>query len=1331
MGLAEISCFSSEASPIGRKKTEKCQYFPSLEVERASFQRGSASFLEYVDHKEEKRSENSGSTKETHRGTDSTLRRSSPTGNPPRQHKQIDRVMLKFRSVATMPQRRASSLRENGYTCGVDNDAERGSSGLTDDDFSSSLPAEIIFRIFTFLSNSDLIQAAQTSRFWRNLIKEDNHIRAIHLHYFACELHAWMSSRYNLRLKKRCTTKTDSKIKVLTHEWESPRSSWSMITTTKGKVVIDFSLLIKSIQPLWRGPSVIQHSPARNNEGQTMIDTRAGVTDSYHCQMLLTPSEWYVSVLVGEEVLRHHQPRSMEEYFDRQVSQFGHPSYTKNIEFNRDTLFRYVSHILPPPSVSDMWKGQQAAAEHVKILYESIRDSLSLDNLQSANVNLFIGGAEVGVVAPQASHQSPSQRRLILSGEHVDRLIQLKPTVLSEWEVQSGDDITNRVHVLLLVYQIDHPSTFRSLASLYARAQSYVPRDRLHVIVAGLEPEVVERQKKGLAGLLSLQNNRVKDETAQNWSHSIGALWIKTNTFSTYWFSRWGHQGMEVHCLVPPHRESTFVDNMLHELVKKNDLEGLEKHLRKEKGTNVDVKDETGQTPLHIAAYDGHFNIAYLLLSRGADVNSRDQQQWTPLHCSTNQGHLKISSLLLSRGSDPNAVNINRATPFHYVVRSEYSEDLIEVLHLMMENRADIDCKNNAGETPLMGAVSKKMTETVRFLIDYGANVNVKTSSGRTPLHYAVEMNARDISVILLKNGADRDAKMTEEPFHSPQKLAQLKGSPQIREVFAQSSWYEDHTYTSFTREGIEEELMSASPFMGSPSEEPPSPCIDGQNVSPGRRGTRPLPAVPVRTRRITRTESELIPNMPFRRHESGMFMIRPSDVTASQMSVSSPILGSPAINLDLEDPSIGLDIDINNGDAHYWKEKYLVLLEAVKKKYHIDKNIVGHYPGFYEETGVPNPNPEVSLLFQHCNYKNWFYHQEHAVYIGRMNRRNTTDKFEPLIITVTQDIHKYRMIVFTRLGDMQVLLPIHTEVNPRKSLQHSFSELPGKGKQLSKELLQLAKEKIIETRGTDRTELLISLELAGPSYNKENTKEMRDRLLEFEQYDPLKAKCFNVGVLYSKEGQTNEDEQFGNQHPSQAFDDFLNFLGDKIPLNGWLGHRGDLDTSGDTGHTSLYRRWKAFEIMFHVSTLLPYLPGEAQQMHRKRRIGNDIVTIVFQEGGQYTPPIRSQFLHCYVVVSPAALPNGRTGYKVQAACQTGVPGFGPQLGLDCVYERSREFREFLLTKVINSQLAALRHPQLREKIWCRPKEDYLVRIVKDYAKKKEHNTLENASPFT
>ncbi len=90
-----------------------------------------------------------------------------------------------------------------------------------------------------------------------------------------------------------------------------------------------------------------------------------------------------------------------------------------------------------------------------------------------------------------------------------------------------------------------------------------------------------------------------------------------------------------------------------------------------------------------------------------------------------------------------------------------------------------------------------------------------------------------------------------------------------------------------------------------------------------------------------------------------------------------------------------------------------------------------------------------------------------------------------------------------------------------------------------------------------------------------------------------------------------------------------MQFLGDKIPLRGWLGYRGDLDLKDNaTGKFSIYRRWKGFEIMFHVSTYLPFTKeGGDQQVARKRRIGNDIGVVVFQEGGQYHPPIKSNVL--------------------------------------------------------------------------------------------------------
>lgn len=49
-------------------------------------------------------------------------------------------------------------------------------------------------------------------------------------------------------------------------------------------------------------------------------------------------------------------------------------------------------------------------------------------------------------------------------------------------------------------------------------------------------------------------------------------------------------------------------------------------------GADVNSKSDSGDTPLHIAAQDGHTKIVEILLKSGADVNSLDSRDQTPLH---------------------------------------------------------------------------------------------------------------------------------------------------------------------------------------------------------------------------------------------------------------------------------------------------------------------------------------------------------------------------------------------------------------------------------------------------------------------------------------------------------------------------------------------------------------------------------------------------------------------------------------------------------------------------------------------------------------------------
>uniref|UniRef100_A0A3B5M498 Rap-GAP domain-containing protein n=1 Tax=Xiphophorus couchianus TaxID=32473 RepID=A0A3B5M498_9TELE len=173
----------------------------------------------------------------------------------------------------------------------------------------------------------------------------------------------------------------------------------------------------------------------------------------------------------------------------------------------------------------------------------------------------------------------------------------------------------------------------------------------------------------------------------------------------------------------------------------------------------------------------------------------------------------------------------------------------------------------------------------------------------------------------------------------------------------------------------------------------------------------------------------------------------------------------------------------------------------------------------------------------------------------------------------------------------------------------------------------------------------------------------------------------FKFGVIYQRFGQTSEEELFGNSEESPAFVEFLEFLGEKIELHNFKGFRGGLDvTHGQTGTESVYCNYRNKEVMFHVSTKLPYTEGDTQQLQRKRHIGNDIVAIVFQEENTPFVPdmIASNFLHAYVVVQVVSPCSDNVVYKVSVTARDDVPFFGPALPNPAMFKKVRN------TKALN-----------------------------------------------
>ncbi|XP_066836563.1 GTPase-activating Rap/Ran-GAP domain-like protein 3 isoform X10 [Anser cygnoides] len=179
---------------------------------------------------------------------------------------------------------------------------------------------------------------------------------------------------------------------------------------------------------------------------------------------------------------------------------------------------------------------------------------------------------------------------------------------------------------------------------------------------------------------------------------------------------------------------------------------------------------------------------------------------------------------------------------------------------------------------------------------------------------------------------------------------------------------------------------------------------------------------------------------------------------------------------------------------------------------------------------------------------------------------------------------------------------------------------------------------------------------------------EIQKDLLVLEEQEVNGSVNFKFGVLYAKDGQLTDDEMFSND-----------------------------DT---TGTCSIYTVYQGHEIMFHVSTMLPYSRENKQQVERKRHIGNDIVTIVFQEGEEsstaFKPSmIRSHFTHIFALVR---YNKQNDSYRLKIFSEESVPLFGPPLPSPPVFTNHQEFRDFLLVKLINGEKATLETPTFSQK---------------------------------
>ncbi|XP_006773192.1 PREDICTED: signal-induced proliferation-associated 1-like protein 3 isoform X4 [Myotis davidii] len=328
--------------------------------------------------------------------------------------------------------------------------------------------------------------------------------------------------------------------------------------------------------------------------------------------------------------------------------------------------------------------------------------------------------------------------------------------------------------------------------------------------------------------------------------------------------------------------------------------------------------------------------------------------------------------------------------------------------------------------------------------------------------------------------------------------------------------------------------------------------------------------------------------------------------------------------------------------------------------------------------------------------YQDYFVGKEHANYFG------VDDKLGPVAVSIKREKledhkdhgpqYQYRIIFRTR--ELITLRGSILEDATPTSTKHGT----GRGLPLKDALEYVIPELNIHC-------LRLAL----------NTPKVTEQLLKLDEQGLCRK--HKVGILYCRAGQSSEEEMYNNEDAGPAFEEFLSLLGEKVCLKGFTKYAAQLDVKTDsTGTHSLYTTYQDYEIMFHVSTLLPYTPNNRQQLLRKRHIGNDIVTIIFQEPGAlpFTPKnIRSHFQHVFIIIRAHNPCTDNVGYSMAVTRSKDAPPFGPPIPSGTTFRKSDVFRDFLLAKVINAENAAHKSDKFHT-MATRTRQEYLKDLAEN-----------------
>lgn len=129
---------------------------------------------------------------------------------------------------------------------------------------------------------------------------------------------------------------------------------------------------------------------------------------------------------------------------------------------------------------------------------------------------------------------------------------------------------------------------------------------------------------------------------------------------------------------------------------------------------SINQFSEDGFTPLGLACYFGHEELAKFLIIKGADVNLASKNGFNvfPIHSAVAANNINITKMLLDAGAYPNVCQKAGLAPLHTAAQLGN----IELIILLLEHGAEVGLRMEGGKLPADLAAEKGFNEIAEIL---------------------------------------------------------------------------------------------------------------------------------------------------------------------------------------------------------------------------------------------------------------------------------------------------------------------------------------------------------------------------------------------------------------------------------------------------------------------------------------------------------------------------------------------------------------------------------------------------------------------------------------